>query len=154
MQTQIDDQYKNIGIMLIDDEASVCAGHSYTLRYQYGFNNISVFTSPVEALRALEEDGSQVEVILLDLRMPDIHGLEMLARIKEINPLLQVIILSVLAADDDILSVLKSTNLVFQENCAKGNKKFAVLKKGDKADQQRLAKIICQAYDYQRSLNA
>ena len=77
-------------ILLIDDEADVLAAHRQTLELA-GFN-VRAFDSAEAGLLAFSDtfDG----VIVCDLRMPGMDGLELFRRVKEIDPEVPIILVS------------------------------------------------------------
>jgi len=78
-------------LLLVDDEVSFVEilAKRLTLR---GFN-ISTAHSGAEALERLETD-PDIDVVILDLVMPDMDGIETMKRIKQKRPLVEVIMLS------------------------------------------------------------
>lgn len=96
-----------IRLLIVDDEEHVCKGYQFELKYQYGITDIESMTDPEEALIYLEEKGAEgVDVVLLDLKMPHMDGLQMLSRIKDISEAIQVIVVSAFADNEEIKKVL------------------------------------------------
>ena len=50
-----------------------------------GFEDVTGFLDPREALRAVKSGGVMADLILLDIMMPDIDGIELCARIREVD---------------------------------------------------------------------
>jgi len=93
--------------MLIDDEPGVLRALSLLLR-AFGYS-VEAFSSPTEAIDYLRSPNS-IELVLSDLRMPELSGEEVLRQIRaEFGPL-PVIIMSGHATDGDIVR-LKSAGL-------------------------------------------
>ncbi|MBN2050537.1 MAG: response regulator [Spirochaetales bacterium] len=61
-----------------------------------------------ECLSALEEKGHGIKTIVLDIRMPDITGLDLLPKIKKMDPLTPVIMLTAFADLETGLAAMKS----------------------------------------------
>ncbi|CAB1076834.1 Response regulator receiver protein [Olavius algarvensis Delta 1 endosymbiont] len=78
-------------VLLVDDEVSFVETFSERL----GMRNLEVTQalSGEEALQVLEKDHN-IEVIILDVKMPGMDGIETLVEIKKKLPLVEVIMLS------------------------------------------------------------
>jgi DNA-binding NtrC family response regulator len=59
-----------------------------------------------EGLAALA--GSQVDLVLTDYRLPDMNGLEVLKRVKEINPEVRVVVMTAFESARDAVEILKA----------------------------------------------
>ncbi len=79
-----------LNVLLVDDEAEFVDAFAERLRLR-GFNPL-VANSGEQALRMVDEE--QVRIMVLDLKMPGIDGLEVLRRVKKKYPETQVIVLS------------------------------------------------------------
>lgn len=82
---------KNINIMLVDDEESFAL--TLAERMQMRHATTTVAHSGQEALDILAK-GTIPDVMILDLRMPGMDGLEVLRRVKESHRKVQIIILT------------------------------------------------------------
>jgi DNA-binding NtrC family response regulator len=78
-------------VLLVDDEVSFVEAFSERLVMR----NVEIFKalSGEEALRILEKN-NDIEVVILDVKMPGMDGIETLAAIKKKFPLVEVIMLS------------------------------------------------------------
>ena len=77
-------------ILLVDDEDSIHLLYREELEEE-GYAVHSAFTGE-EALEKLSN--TEVDLIILDINMPGMNGLEALRKIKEINPTMPVILSS------------------------------------------------------------
>lgn len=81
---------KQLKILLIDDEADFVG----TLSERLSIRNydVKVANSSVEALPLLYSYSP--DLVILDIKMPEMDGIEFLKLIKKINPLIEVIMLT------------------------------------------------------------
>jgi CheY-like chemotaxis protein len=82
----------NRGILLVDDEDSVLTIADSLLR-RFGFAPRS-FALPVEALKAFKADPDGFSVVISDLTMPEMTGLELCQQILAIRPGIPIILTS------------------------------------------------------------
>ena len=77
-------------VLLVDDEEELVS----TLAERLQLRGIEAegLTSGAEAVRRLEEQ--EFDVVVVDVKMPGMDGLELLKRIKDIRPAAQVILLT------------------------------------------------------------
>ena len=81
-------------ILIIDDEPDVVFFISRTCQPQ-GYHTLTA-SSGLEGLKYIQELPDRIDLVLLDLRMPGMGGLEVLRSIRKHNPTLPVIILTAL----------------------------------------------------------
>ncbi len=90
-------------LLIVDDEAGV--RESLRMIFNRDFRILEADSSEVAIKKAQEESS---EVVLLDIRLPRIGGLEVLRRIKEFNPHCQVIMLTALNTAHTALAAKES----------------------------------------------
>jgi DNA-binding NtrC family response regulator len=78
-------------VLLVDDEVNFI--ETFGERLELRDFEISKAFSGEEALRILKEN-KNIEVVILDVKMPGMDGIETLAEIKRKNPLVEVMMLS------------------------------------------------------------
>lgn len=90
-------------ILIVDDEERF----RLTLAKLLKLRDLDVTTlgSGPQALEALKQE--QYDVIVLDVRMPGMDGIETLAEIKKLNPNIEVIILTGHASVDAAVDIMK-----------------------------------------------
>lgn len=81
---------KKIRLLLVDDETDFL--NAYARRFKRRNADISLAASGQEAIDAIREQ--EFDVVILDVMMPEMNGIETLRRIKAIQPDLPVIILT------------------------------------------------------------
>ena len=80
-------------LVLLDDERIVLQGIQKVFRMEdYGFQVTGAFNNPLKALESIEE--LKPDLIITDVKMPQMDGLEFTARVREMLPDTQIVILS------------------------------------------------------------
>ena len=89
-------------ILCVDDNEGLVAGMRVTLRKQF---DVGAATGGVEALEIMEKDGP-FAVIISDMRMPEMSGVELLKKAKEISPKTVRILLTGYAEMDSAIAAI------------------------------------------------
>ncbi|HET6652537.1 MAG TPA: response regulator [Nocardioides sp.] len=79
-----------IRVLVVEDEEIAAAAHASYVDRVPGFVVAGVARSGADAVRLLR-DGTAVDLVLLDMHLPDVHGLELLQRIRQDGHLCDVI---------------------------------------------------------------
>ena len=90
-------------ILIVDDEKYTRSYFEVLLR-EAGYTTESV-TSGYEAIKRCEED--TFDLVLLDIRMPDADGIEVLKRLKEIDFELSVIMITAYGTLENVIETMK-----------------------------------------------
>jgi DNA-binding NtrC family response regulator len=90
-------------ILIVDDEERFRLTLAKLLKVRE--LDVTTLGSGPEALEALKQE--QYDVIVLDVRMPGMDGIETLAEIKKLNPNIEVIILTGHASVDAAVDIMK-----------------------------------------------
>jgi two-component system, OmpR family, response regulator ChvI len=91
-------------IMLVDDEEDMLITYKSFLEDED--YKIESFTDSETALKHFETNVYDYNLVILDIRMPGINGLQLYCKLKAINIAIKVLFVSALDAIDEILSVL------------------------------------------------
>lgn len=90
-----------VGVLVVDDSPVFRRGMSRAVRVHAGLELVGEADGGEAALDAIAR--VRPDVVLLDLRMPDIDGLEVLERLRELDPPPRIRVLLVSASlDEDI----------------------------------------------------
>lgn len=98
------DNMLSTSILLVDDEISYVEVMTKRLKKRM-FEVEGVFSGP-EALEILKKK-SNIDVVILDVKMPDISGIEVLKQIKAAYPLIEVVMLTGHATIEDGVEGMK-----------------------------------------------
>jgi len=94
---------ENPSILIIDDDEAIRDSCSQILKKE-GFR-VKASKDGIEGLRLFKEESFQV--VLLDLRLPGLDGMEVLSRIKEENPETPVVIITAYASIESAVEAMK-----------------------------------------------
>lgn len=84
---------RQIEVLLVDDEPWVLMGLQKIFNWeQWGFHIHAAVSSSIEALSIIQS--RNIDTVFSDIRMPDLSGLELLAKTHEISPELPFILIS------------------------------------------------------------
>lgn len=88
-------------VAIIDDELDITVLFRDAIR---GIGGISIFTftDPTLAVEHFKINRKDYSLIISDLRMPGINGIELLKRIKELNPLVRTVLMTAFEFDDEL----------------------------------------------------
>jgi two-component system, OmpR family, response regulator ChvI len=92
-------------IMILDNEPDILLTYK-TFLGSAGYN-VDTFTDPREALTHFENtDPNTYSLVLLDIRMPNLNGIQLYYRLKAKNPNVKILFVSALDAAQEMISIL------------------------------------------------
>ncbi len=95
-----------VRILMVDDHALVRAGLCRLIQEIDGVEIVGEASDATAALKIVE--ASNPELVMMDIGMPDVNGLEATAKIKTLFPEVRVIIVSMYCSEEDVLQALRS----------------------------------------------
>lgn len=98
------DQSNNALVLIVDDDISVLESTAELLT-GYGFSVISCEKAG-DAITKLKENENRVDVVLSDIRMPGVSGIELLEKIRDLNISVPVILMTGYAELDVAISAM------------------------------------------------
>ena len=91
--------------MLIDDEPDVLSSFRSMLRSED--YNTETFTSSGEALNNfIGKNGNAYNLVITDIRMPSINGIQLYLKLKKIDPRIRVLFCSALDAAEELVALI------------------------------------------------
>ncbi|MBF0300585.1 MAG: response regulator [Oligoflexia bacterium] len=90
-------------ILCVDDEAGILAVLERALKNEAA--RIITTTKPLEAIDIMKKE--KIDLAILDIKMPDIDGLNLLSRLKEISPHSSYILLTAFGDKNSIQTALR-----------------------------------------------
>ena len=88
-------------IAIVDDEPDILKLLQDFLSKIKGIS-IFTFTDPLIALEHVRMNKNEYVLVISDLRMPNLDGLELVKVIKDLNPLVRTILMTAFATKDDL----------------------------------------------------
>jgi len=140
MKLEWTDEEQNMSVVIVDDDPSVCYSFEFTVKHEMGLKRIISFIEPAEALAYFQHHHCDVDVVLLDLNMPGIDGVEVLTRLSEIDPNIQVLVVSAYADQDSVTETLSLLGLPANRMITKP------------VEPEALAEVLREAYHVSRTL--
>lgn len=106
-------------VLVVDDERSI-ASHNARVLQREGYE-VESFTCPEAALAAARELGDRLSVLVTDVRMPGLSGVELVTQLQESNPSMRVVFLTGYAVDVESLDLaLPAPPTVLQKPVSNG----------------------------------
>jgi two-component system, cell cycle sensor histidine kinase and response regulator CckA len=97
-------------LLVVDDDPDTVLALDIGL-LDYGFL-VDAFTNPEEALQKFKSNAESYCLVLLDIKMPALSGIQLARKVKEANPNVKVLVLTALKVRNNELSnVSSSTNV-------------------------------------------
>lgn len=93
----------NFSVLIVDDEKNVVNLLDKMLK-KLGYNTYCAFNGK-EALDII--DRNQIDIVISDIRMPEIDGMNLLKKVKEIDPTIEVILMTAFATLETAIEALR-----------------------------------------------
>ncbi len=92
-------------MMIIDDEKDMLQGLSRILPQELEGVDVETFSSALSGLESIKKQS--VDVLLLDIRMPEMDGMEVLTAVKEIDPWITVVMITAYGSIETAVEAIK-----------------------------------------------
>src|SRR5687767_4970746 len=93
-------------VLIVDDHALLRTGVANIINQEPDLEVVAEAANGLEAVDAFQQH--RPDVTLMDLRMPDLEGVEAVRRIRAIDPHARVVVLTTYDADEDIARALQA----------------------------------------------
>jgi len=101
-------EFNNEYTALVVDDSAFMVKNLKRMLESFGANVIQTAENGVQAVEAVEEHGSDLDIVTLDITMPEKDGIEALEEMLEIEPDLNVVMVSSMGQEDTVKkSVMK-----------------------------------------------
>ena len=100
-------------VSIVDDELKTAQLFHSALCTIKGIN-VFEFTDPVKALQHLKLNKKDYAVMISDLRMPVINGVQLLKTLKDLNPVARTILMTAYDIDDKLIQEYTKKEII---NC-------------------------------------
>jgi DNA-binding NarL/FixJ family response regulator len=95
-----------ISVMIVDDHPTFRMGLAALIDSQPGMSVIAQYASGEEALAAYQP--GMASIVLMDLRLPGIGGVETIIALRSRDPEVRVVVLTTYDADEDVFRAMQS----------------------------------------------
>lgn len=98
-------------VAIVDDEKDITVLFRESLQRIKGIS-IFAFTNPLMALEHFTINKEQYVLVISDLRMPSLNGLELVKKIKDLNPLSRTILMTAFEMDDKLFQEYSNKEII------------------------------------------
>ena len=102
---------KNRLVAIVDDEADITKLFRYALGVVSGIT-IFTFTDPIIALEHIMINKTKYVLIISDLRMPGLNGMELIKKVKNMNRLVRTVLMTAFDFDDELFQQYIETQII------------------------------------------
>lgn len=96
------DSMQGINIAIIEDDDKIREGLAFVINNTGRFNNVYTFSSGEEVLQKIT--GINPDIVLMDIGLPGMTGIECLKKMKQIRPSLSVVMLTVFEDSEQVFN--------------------------------------------------
>lgn len=88
-------------VSIVDDEIDITKLFHYAISTSIEGVSVITFNDPVIALEHFADNKKDYALVISDLRMPNLNGLELLKKVKQLKPSVRTILISAYEVDED-----------------------------------------------------
>jgi len=138
-----------IQVAIVEDQHDVREGLAMLINGSNGFRCVAKYTSAEAALEELPD--LQPDVVLMDIELPGMSGIDCIRILKTLHPALQIMMLTIYEDDDKIFSSLQagaSGYVLKKEKPARLLEAIADLHNGGSPKSSQIARKVVQTYQH------
>jgi two-component system, NarL family, response regulator LiaR len=128
-----------IRVMIVDDHGVVRQGLRFLVEQEPGIEVVGEFGDGASAVAAIP--ACRPDVLLLDLLMPGMDGLGVLAAVKPKHPALEVVVLTSLVDDDHLLAAIRAGAISYLHKTASADDVVAAIRAAARGESALTTKI-------------
>lgn len=98
----------SVNILLVDDHKIIRDGIKSMLENGHGYQVVAEAESGEEALQILETQDLSIDIVIMDINMPGIDGIETTRRIKEKFPGVKILALTMMKEDEHVRQMIQA----------------------------------------------
>jgi len=98
-------------VSIIDDEIDITDLFQDALRGIYGISVIG-FNDPLVALEHFKTNNKNYALVMTDLRMPSLSGMELLKKVKNLNPNVRTILITAYEMENNIIQEYANKGII------------------------------------------
>jgi len=91
-------------LLIVDDEPDVLQLFKLALQQSSSRFLVDAFTNPKEALQKFKSNAESYSLMITDVRMPELSGIQLTKEVKEINPNVKVVLITAYEMRENELS--------------------------------------------------
>ena len=88
----------SLSILVVDDEEELSTLFQHAIEAM-GLDAVS-FTDPLQAFEYFKDNPNKIQLVITDLRMPGISGLELAKKVRELNDAVKIFLMTVFDTRD------------------------------------------------------
>lgn len=136
-----------ISLVIIEDDDTIRNGYAYLLGNEPDFEIAGTYSSYEEAQKKLPDDSP--DIILLDVQLPGIRGVDAIPQLKKLLPDVHILILTVYESEEIIFTALRNGASGYLTKNISSNKIIESIKEvmtGGGAMSTSIAKLVMQSF--------
>lgn len=88
-------------VSIVDSEIDITELFHYAISTSIEGVSVITFNDPIIALEHFTDNKKNYALVISDLRLPNLNGLELLKKVKQLNPSVRTILISAYEVDED-----------------------------------------------------